>query len=359
MISYIVWRTLFIAVRPLLIFGSGINNVVGDEIQLAQAIMYAGFMMAALSCGTFKEQLQNGVKNNRQWLFFIWTSVVTLCVYILPEYVVFVVLYIFLEYVHDESRIILYSGNRCRAIKLNCLRLAPVLLLLVIPMHFQNAFLIILILMNLVVFKNTEFSLLKEFSFPRLPSFYDFKNLMSFFVHSFLSKFSSNSDRFLFSIINLENLWTYMLISQIFSSLYQYYDVRYISKIKEKIVKSNLNHKPKMNNFELLSLPFSVGIATLALLSFWGNNSGDYYIIIALFMISSPLLLIAMIQSEHYFWKNSASEVRNLEGMSLIFASIVGVFIFLSGFFILCRATVVAHSISKLVLIRQKINENR
>lgn len=355
MISYVSWRILFIAVRPVLILGSGLNTVVGDELIISQAVMYAGFMMAALSCGTFKEKLQTGASENRRFLFLIWIFVAILSAIILPLHVSFIVLYILLEYIlHDESRIILYSGNRTLAIKLNFLRLAPCLLLLIIPAHLHNSFLIFLIFFNLINFRHQTFSLLYKFKRPKLPSGNDLKSLINFFVQSFLSKFSSNSDRFLFSLINLENLWTYMLISQIFSSLYQYYDIRYISKIKERIVKSEFKHKPKIGKNELILFPLLVGMMTSGFLTYSSYTVENFNIIIALFMISSPLLLITMIHSEHFFWKNVATEIRNVEVVSLVFATLLGVLIFIAGFSVLSRGTVIVHSISKLTLIKLK-----
>ena len=166
---YYIWRLLYVAVKPLAILIAG--RFLGGEVAnlISLAIIISTTMMASLSFGTYKYifKYKTGARNNyyqylRRNVFIInmlAVSVISIALSFTAEValdsVFFILLWVVVEHViHDETRVLLYAGNRTEWARTNFLRSSfiffiPVLCILS-DSHYMSEMLILVAFLNVL-----------------------------------------------------------------------------------------------------------------------------------------------------------------------------------------------------------------
>lgn len=349
--EYYFWRALYIAIKPLALLVSAELNDVDITNTLALAILISGTLMASLSMGSYRRlfvysssPLKYAFANNvRKAIFKFNTLILFLTALLLSFFfpitgTIFIVLFVITEHViHDESRILLYEGNRVGWAKNNCLRS---LFILAIPLfiylidHESSVIITMIMLFGLnviySVFRDGLFNATREsFSLLRRKLFYKrYKQNFNYFVSGTTNRLIQQSDKFLFSIISYELLWVYTLLCQIFNVPLVMFEMVFMSELKTRVAKLKIHYFTWLNFIQVRALTaVTIFSAILYLVVSYLTKelvSQDFIIMAFIICCANYLSAASMQNSEKLFWYlGDAVKYRKLEMRALLLGHLV------------------------------------
>lgn len=349
--EYYFWRGLYITVKPLsLLLAASFGKT--DFINLlALAILFSGTLMASLSMGSYRDLFVNHsnkvkynyLNNTRKAIFKINASILIFIALFFSffysiELCLFIVFFIITEHIiHDESRILLYGGNREGWAKNNCLRslFIPLIPLLIFVGNDEVSPLFIMFV--LFVF-NGMFSYFKKgllntskisfYLLFRRRFYYNYTKCFNYFVSATTNRMIQQSDKFLFSIISYELLWVYTLLCQMLNIPLVMFEMVFMSELKSKVAKLKIHCFTWLNSkqIKVLTIITIVSLLIYSVTSFYIPEllSIEFMMLVAIICCSNYLSALSMQNSEKLFWYlGDANKYRKLEMFALIVGHII------------------------------------
>lgn len=377
--AYYIWRAMYVGIKPISLY---LSTVIVDESfsnMMALSILISGSLMASLSFGSYKKifseraRLRNVTyfQNARRAIFKINILVISFAS-ILGSYfldhnvIVFIVLFVFLEHsIHDESRIFLYSGDRTKWARHNCLRTLFIPIIPLVSSLFENRsitsidIIIALTVINLFYskfinglfdFNKHTFAMLLRKRFYR----YYFSQL-NYFFSATINRVMQQSDKFLFSFISYEILWLYTIFSQIMSIPLMIFELNFMSELKAKIAKIKKHRFTLLNNKQINYIIFASFIALIIYISsgyFIEQLISFEFVLMAIIIMGANFVsAISMLNGERLFWYlKDASRFRNLEIIAFLLGHIfLAPLIMITGSYLLVK---LPNMLSMLIKIR-------
>jgi len=349
--EYYFWRGLYITIKPLsLLFAASFSETDFTNL-LALAILFSGTLMASLSMGSYRDLFVNNtnkvkfsyINNTRKTIFKLNTMILILialgCSFYYPiELCFFIVFFIITEHViHDESRILLYDGDREGWAKSNSLRtlfipLIPLLIFIgndeVSPLFIMSVLLVLngfysYFKKGLLKTTKTSFYLLFRRRF-----YYNYTQCFNYFVSATTNRMIQQSDKFLFSIISYELLWVYTLLCQMLNIPLVMFEMVFMSELKTKVAKLKVHYFTWLNSKQIKALSITTIFSLLgySITSFYIQEflRLEFIILVVIICCANYLSALSMQNSEKLFWYlGNANEYRKLEMFALIVGHIV------------------------------------
>lgn len=304
--EYYFYRAAYLFVKPGAIFFAAklLSKEYGNLLSLA--ILIASTLMASLSFGSYKSVVRAKNKDNithqkvtnkiRKGIFIfniLGLGFLTLLICLLlgdARYAFIFIIIVCEHIIHDETRLILYSGNRERWAKVNFYRslylpFIPIVCYLLsiesyVGLFILSSFFFISVAIYsfnnhglLYINKENIFFLFSNTFFKR------YVKLSSYFLSSFLSKGVQQLDRYLVAFLFYESLWVYSLLSQIATFPLTFFEMSFMSRYKEKVSRKK------------------------AVFSLMGLKNTFYYWLVSFFASTVYIVLSLTILKELYDWK--------------------------------------------------------
>lgn len=349
--AYYIWRAMYVGIKPFSLY---LSTLIVDESfsnMMALSILISGSLMAALSFGSYKKIFSDGSRlkkvnyyqNARRAIFKI-NALVIFYFSILGSYfldhnmIFFVSMFVLLEHsIHDESRIFLYSGDRIKWARHNCLRTLFIPAIPILSSLFEeNSITFIDIIITLTVinlfyskFINGLFDFNKHtFAMLFRKKFYRYYFIqLNYFYSATITRVTQQSDKFLFSFISYETFWVYSILSQIVNIPVMIFELTFMSELKTKIAKIKIHKFTFLNNKQVILIIFSSFMSIVIYLSsslfIKQLQNYDFLCMAIIGLLANFLSAISMQNSERLFWHlKEASRFRNLEAIAFLLGHI-------------------------------------
>lgn len=324
--SYLFWRVVYVLIKPscLLIAGRFISTDVANL--MAIIITISAILMAALSFGTYRAYLNSGDEDrvrhgkHRANSFVLNVILVILVSIFLSAlfgdwmYFLIITAVLLAEHlIHDESRVLLYSGLKVKWAKQNAIRTFFLYAALIMPAFISELMMLISVLAILGCL------LLNSYAGTGLLSYfkennkidYDFwtryREGFQYFKSSLVNKFGQQSDRVYFFVIAPESLWIYALLSQSASVMLTYFDVMHLAKFKSQLLSKKqfkFSYISFRQSIELFMIGFAVfiGVVVLGESNVLPEVSAEYLMLLLVLILGNFIVVTNTLNSERLFW---------------------------------------------------------
>ncbi len=356
--EYYLWRGVYIGIKPvsLLITAKFLSEGVANYLSLS--IIISSVLMASLSFGSYRslldpdsdDNLLKASEKNRRSLFIVNMGIlffIAFAVWIFSSeatFVVFIFMFVVTEHmIHDESRLILYSGDRVRWAKLNSIRTSFILIAPLLCYFTGEQYLVswmfCLFVINLIYSYKTE-GLMYDISVYKINQKFlrNYLDHFNYFQSSLISKLSQQSDKIIYGIVLYETLWIYTLTAHLANIVLTYFEIVYMSRFKSRILKVKdfgFSFINRSQTFQMFVVSLLVVVLYYIIFEFYFNEVDSNIYILLFLLFGNYIMATNMMNSERLFWKLKRSkDFHAIEVKSFIVGQLfITPFILFYGFF--------------------------
>mgnify|MGYP000141488797 CR=1 FL=1 len=328
-VRYYIARILLVSLKPMALIAVSylIDDLTANHVALALAI--SAITSAALSLGIYRRIYKASGRKRlyhescRRVYFYFHTVFICVALYLVQLYdlisddLVYIVMVIVItdHVIHDESRYLLYSGDREKwavssLIRGSYLIAAPAIYVLIEGITFVEA----LLLSSLpnyiysIVGGGLMMPLGAQFSVIKRKSLYlRYFALSNYLIASISTKIVQQSDRLLFSFVSYDSLWLYSLVAQVGNISAMLWEMVEVSKLKERVAKLDFYRYRSFDGYYIKKAIIFSSFASVcfAFLIVIEPNLLDVYwmVLFVIILISNIPYMMNMINMEQFFWR--------------------------------------------------------